>query len=60
MDLEVPIKTAFMGIAAINIGGFTFNSFLDVPVEMNDGGGSSKHFKPRDLDRLQQFKKCTI
>jgi hypothetical protein len=57
IELEVPIKTAFMGIAAINIGGFTFNSFLDVPVEMNEGGGSSKHFKPWDIDHLQQFKK---
>jgi hypothetical protein len=57
MSLETPIKTAFMGIAAINIGGYTMNSSLDIPVELNEGSGSSKHFKPWDADRLQHFKR---
>jgi hypothetical protein len=56
MDLGTPIKTAFMGIAAININGYTMNSFLDIPIEMNEGGGSTKRMKPWDPDRLQQFK----
>jgi ATP-dependent exoDNAse (exonuclease V) alpha subunit len=57
MDLEKPIKAAFMGIAAINIDGFTLNhSLLDVPLEMNENGGSTKHIKPWDTDQLQQFK----
>jgi hypothetical protein len=56
MDLGKPIKTTFMGIAAINIGGYTMNSFLDVPLETNQGTGNSRKFKPWDPDRLQQFK----
>jgi len=53
MDLEIPLKTAFMGIAAINIDGNTMNSFLDVPLEMNKGTGTSKRIKPCNTDRLQ-------
>ena len=56
MDLGQPMKTTFMGIAAIKIGGYTINSFLDVPLEMNLGTGTSKKFKLWDPDRLQQFK----
>ena len=56
MELEKPIKTAFMGIAAININGYTMNSFLDIPVEMNEGSGTSKHIKPWNQDKLEQFK----
>ena len=40
MELETPIKTAFMGIAALNINGYTMNSFLDIPLEMNEGSGT--------------------
>ena len=35
MDLDPPIKTAFMGIAAINIGGSTINTFLNIPNELS-------------------------
>ena len=31
-----------MGIAALNIDGCTMNSFLDVPLEMNEGNGTHK------------------
>ncbi len=37
IDLYLPVRTAFMGIAAIKIDGCTMNSFLDVPLEMNEG-----------------------
>ena len=46
-----------MGVAAININGYTMNSLLDIPINLNDAGGSSKHFKPWDPDKLEQFKK---
>ena len=49
-------KTAFMGIAALNIHGYTMNSFLDVPLEMIEGSGTTKRNKPWDADRLQTFK----
>ena len=42
MELETPVKTAFMGIATINIDANTMNSFLDIPLEMNKGNGTSK------------------
>ena len=56
MDLDIPVKTAFMGIAALNIDRYTMNSFLDVPLEMNEGNGTSTIVKPWDEDRLQAFK----
>ena len=56
IDLDIPVKTAFMGIAALNIDGYTMNSFLDVPLEMNEGNGTSTKVKPWDADRLQAFK----
>ena len=56
MDLDIPVKTAFMGIAALNIDGYTMNSFLDVPLEMNEGNGTSTRVKHWDEDRLQAFK----
>ena len=56
MDLDIPVKTAFMGIAALNIDGYTMNSFFYVPLEMNEGNETSTKVKPWDLDRLQAFK----
>ena len=56
MDLYIPVKTAFMGIAALNIDGYTMNSFLDVPLEMNEGNGTSTKVKPWEADGLQAFK----
>jgi len=56
MELETPIKTAFMGIAALNINGYTMNSLIDVPLEMNEGSGATKRIKPWDPDCLQTFK----
>ena len=56
MDLGFLVKTAFMGIAALNLDGYTMNSFLDVPLEMNEGNGTSTKVKPWDSDRLQAFK----
>ena len=56
MELDRPIRTAYMGIAAINIGGNTLNSTFDIPLEMNKGQGTSKRCKPWDPDRLQEFK----
>ncbi len=41
MDLDIHVKTAFMGTAALNIDGYTTNSFLDVPLEMSEGNGTS-------------------
>jgi len=35
IQIDPPIKTTFMGIAAINIGGSTMCTFLDMPTEMN-------------------------
>ena len=32
------------------------NSFLDVPLEMNEGNGTSTRVKPWDEGRLQAFK----
>ena len=40
MELGTPIKTVFTGIAALNIDGYTIHSFLDVPLERNEGSGS--------------------
>ncbi len=45
MDLDIPVKTAFMGIAALNIDGYSINSFLDVSLEMNEGIGTSKNLQ---------------
>jgi hypothetical protein len=56
MELETPVKTSFMGIAALNIGGFTMNSFLDVPTEMSRNTGTTKRIIPWNTDRLQEFK----
>jgi hypothetical protein len=56
MDLETTIRTAYMGIASINIQGLTMNSFLDIPIEMSKQSGTSKRVKPWDPDRLQAFK----
>ncbi len=44
-----------MGIAALNIDGYTMNSFLDVPLKMNEGNGTSSKVKPWDADRPQAF-----
>ncbi len=35
-----PCKTAYTGISASNINGYTMNNFLDVPLEMNEGNGT--------------------
>ena len=56
MDLDIPVRTAFMGITALNIDGCTMNSFLDVPLEMNEGNWTFTKVKPWDADRLQAFK----
>ena len=56
MELETPVKTSFMGTAAINIGGFTMNSFLDVPTEMSKETGTTKKIIPWSTDHLQEFK----
>ena len=56
MKLDRPIRTAYMRIAAINIGGNTLNSTLDIPLEMNKGQGTFKRCKPWDPDQLQEFK----
>ena len=56
MDLDITVKTAFTGIVALDIDGYTMNSFLDVPLEMNEGSGTTKRIKPWDADRLQTFK----
>ena len=56
MDLDEPIKISFMGIAAININGFTINSLFDIPVEINLGLGDLKCIKPWDPDKLIEFK----
>jgi len=56
MDFDIPVKIAFMGIAALNIDGYIMNSLLDVPLEMNEGNGTSTRVKPWDSDRLKAFK----
>lgn len=43
IGLDVPIKTAFMGIAALNMDGYTMNSFFDIPREINEGSRASKN-----------------
>ncbi len=45
-----------MRVAALKIDGYTMNSFLDVPLEMNEGNGTSTRVKPWDEGRLQAFK----
>ena len=40
MELKTPLRTAFMGIDAINIDGYTMNSFLDMPIEMKKVTGT--------------------
>ena len=52
MNLYMPVRTEFMGIAALNIDGYTMNSFLDVPLEMNEGNGTSTKVKSWDADRF--------
>ena len=54
MELETPVKTSFVGIAAINISGFIMNSFLDVPTEMNKETGTIVRGVRQSLD----MKKC--
>ncbi len=54
MDLEPPIKTTFMGIAAINIGGHTMCTFLDIPTELQ--GISTSRVIHWDIDKLEAFK----
>ena len=39
-----------MGFAALNIYGYTMNSLLDIPLEINGGT------EPWDTDKLQTFK----
>ena len=56
MDIDIPVKTAFMGIAALRVDGCTMNSFSDVPVEMNESNGTSTKVNPWDANRLQAFK----
>ena len=56
MDLDEPIKVSFMGIAAININGFTINSLFDIPVDLNLGLGDFRCVKPWDVDKLVGFK----
>ena len=60
MDLDIPVKTEFMGIAELNIDGYATNSFLDVPLEMNEGIGTSTKAKPWGADRLQTFKNIML
>ena len=50
------MKTSFMGIAALNIGGFTMHSFLDVPTEISRNTGTTKRIIPWNTDCLQEFK----
>ena len=56
MDLDIPVKIAFMGIAELKIDGYTMNRFSDVPSEMNECNGTFTKGKPWDADRLQAFK----
>lgn len=42
MELDISIKMSLMGIAALNINGYTINSLLDVPLEMNKHTGSTQ------------------
>ena len=56
MGLDDPIKTSFMGIAAININGFTINSLFDIPVDVHIGLGDFRCVKPWDVDKLAEFK----
>ena len=55
LDLEPPIKLAYMGIAAINIGGSTLCTFLDIPTEMNKV--PSDRIIHWNTDKLEAFKK---
>jgi len=54
IGLCAPIKTAFMGIAAINIGGSTICTLLDIPINL------SRQYKneivPWNTSRLEEFK----
>ena len=54
MDLESPIKTTFMGIAAINIGGHTMCTFLNIPTELE--GIPNSRVIHWDTDKLEAFK----
>lgn len=42
MELEFPIKSAFMGIAVLNICGYTMDSFLYAHLVINEDTGSTK------------------
>ncbi|KAL7530754.1 hypothetical protein ACHAXR_003654 [Thalassiosira sp. AJA248-18] len=55
MGLESPIRSAWMGIAAINIGGSTICSFWDIPFIHEDSLTGT--IKPWNPDRLEAFKR---
>ena len=56
MEIETPIRTSFMGITAINVGGLTLNGFLHVSVGIREYIGTSKQVKPQGPTKLQAFK----
>ena len=58
--MKTPTKTDFIGIAALNIDGYTINSFLNVRLKMNEGSRTTKRIKPWDPDHRQTFKKINI
>ncbi len=52
MQLELPIRSSWMGIAAINIGGETLCSQWQMPFE-----GLPSKIEPWSVDRLEAFKR---
>jgi len=55
VGLQDPIKSAFMGIAAINIGGSTINSLFDIPINLSRQ--YKNETKPWNSDLLEEFKR---
>ena len=50
-DLDAPIRAAWMGIAAINIGGSTLCTLFDIPTN------PTKDIKPWNANHLEEFKR---
>ena len=50
-DLDAPIRAAWMGIAAINIGGSTLCTLFDIPTNQ------TKDIKPWNANCLEEFKR---
>jgi hypothetical protein len=60
-NAEIQVKCAFLGVAAVNIGGGSLCDIFDMPIEANKGEdgsavGRSTQIRPWNATKLQLFK----